>query len=118
MSEENKMKTIVLQDGAIQKIDHWIEQVEGKRVRLSRKEFLHWFIKKSPENLSNADLSTIAERYYDEEKFLRQLLRETRQAKKDGQVSSMEILVRPKKGDTKREVDLLVAEEEKNPSVI
>jgi hypothetical protein len=103
MNEEQKSKTIVLCESAIAKIDRWLEQVEGKRVRISRKEFLHWFIEKSSENLSNADLSAIAERYYDEEKFLRQLLRDTKRARQDGQASSLEILVRPKKTEVKKD---------------
>jgi hypothetical protein len=109
MSEENKnevattSKSIVLSEGSIQKVDRWLEQVDGKRVQLSRKEFLNWFIEKSPENLSNSDLNTIVERYYDEEKFLRQLLRETKQAKRDGQPAQLEIVVRPRKSETKRE---------------
>lgn len=110
MSEENKSeveptsKSIVLSEIAIRKIDRWLEQIDGKRVRLSRKEFLNWFIEKSPENLSNADLNSLVEKYYDEEKFLRQLLREMKQAKKDGQTSHLEVVVRAKKNELRREV--------------
>lgn len=117
MSDENKSeiattsKTIVLSEASIQKVDRWLEQVDGKRVQLSRKEFLNWFIEKSAENLSNSDLNTIVERYYDEEKFLRQLLRETRQAKRDGQPAQLEIVVRPRKSETKREAALAENEE-------
>ncbi len=69
-----------------------------------------------PAILSNADLSAIVERYYDEEKFLRQLLRETMQAKRDGQVSPMEILVRPKKSEVKRETNPETEEDNASPS--
>lgn len=109
MKDENKsedrtrFEAVALTELSSQKIDRWLEQVAAKRVRLSRKEFMNWFIEKSLENLSNADLNAIVDRYYDEEKFLRQLLREMKQAKKDGQPGNMEIVVRQKKSDSKRE---------------
>ncbi len=103
MNDENKSKTIALSEAASQKIDRWLEQIEGKRVHLSRKEFLHWFIEKSPDNLSNVDLNAIADRYFDEEKFLRRLLRDAKQARKDGQPALLEILVRHKKAEPKRD---------------
>lgn len=112
MSEELKQKTVVLQDSAIEKIDRWLEQVEGKRVRLSRREFLHWFVDKSPENLSSTDLTAIVERFYDERKFLRQLLRESKRAEEEGRDLNLEILVRPKKSEVKRETSMESLEEE------
>lgn len=75
---------VVLTKASSKKINHWLKQIEAKKVKLSRKEFLNWFIEKSPENLSNSDLNAIVEKYYNEEAFLRQLLREVKQAKKDG----------------------------------
>jgi hypothetical protein len=124
MSEENKTETrtrsetIALAESSSQKINRWLEQIAAKRVRLSRKEFLNWFIEKSPKNLSNADLNAVVERYYDEEAFLRQLLREMKQAKRDGQ-PSVELVVRPRKPETKREATAAEVEEsaEENASV-
>lgn len=104
MSNDDKAatKTIALNDASIEKVDSWLGQIENKRVNLSRKEFLNWLIEKLPESLSSADLNAIADRYYDEEKFLRQLLRKTRHAKRSGISSNVEIVVRPKKMDAKR----------------
>jgi hypothetical protein len=116
MSEENdnevrpRSETVALTDSSSQKIDQWLGQIAAKRVRLSRKEFLNWFIEKSSDNLSNADLNAIVDRYYDEEVFLRQLLREVKQAKKDGGPSSLEVIVRQRKPELKR--DITSAEEE------
>ena len=57
---------VTLSEASSKKIAHWLEQIESKKVKLSRKEFLNWFIEKSPDNLSNSDLNAIAEKYYDE----------------------------------------------------
>jgi hypothetical protein len=119
MSEEIKgprphRENVVLNESASQKIDRWLEQIAAKRVRLSRKEFLNWFIEKSSDNLSNSDLNAIVERYYDEEAFLRQLLREVKQAKKDGGPSSLEVIVRQRKPESKRDAP---AEDEKIENV-
>ncbi len=111
MSDENTSEvratseTVTLSDLASQKIDRWLEQVAGKRVQLFRKEFLNWFIEKSPDNLSNADLNAIVDKYYDEEKFLRRLLREMKKAKQDGQSGNIEVIVRQKKSEAKRSTE-------------
>ncbi len=113
MSEENKdairvaRETVVLNEESGKKIDRWLEQIATRRVRLSKKEFLNWYIEKSAENLSNADLNAIVERYYDEEAFLRRLLKEVKQAKKDGSPGNLEVVVRQKKVETKKEVSTL-----------
>ena len=116
MKENMKQKTVVLQDSAIEKIDRWLEQIELKRVRLSRREFLDWLIEKSPENLSNADITSIVERFYNERKFLRQLLRDSKKAEDEGRELNLEIVVRPKKSEVKRETSTEALEEE-NASV-
>lgn len=120
MSEEEKnhgverSKTIALTDVNSEKVDRWLEQVFAKRVQLSRREFLNWFIEKSPENLSNSDLGAIVERYYDEEAYLRRLVREVKQSKKEGRANQLEFIVRPRKSEPKRDAAPEVIADELN----
>ncbi len=107
MSEKetlNQSKEIVtLTEASSKKIAHWLEQIESKKVKLSRKEFLNWFIEKSPDNLSNSDLNSIAEKYYDEEAFLRRLLKQVKQDKKNGMAGNIELVVKQKRTELKKE---------------
>lgn len=113
MSEEqneNKLSKryehIALSEVASAKITNWIEQVgiKKKGVRITRKDFVNWLIEKSPENLSNGDLNSLIDRFYDEASFLRQLLREVKTAKKNGQTEpALEFIVRTKKADQKKD---------------
>lgn len=99
---QNK-EMVLLTEAASKKIAHWLEQIENKRVKLSKKEFLSWFIEKSPVNLSNSDLNSIVEKYYDEEAFLRRLLKEVKQAKRNGLTGNIELVVKQKRTDVERE---------------
>lgn len=113
MSEEqneNKLSKryehIALSEIASAKITSWIEQVgiKKKGVRITRKDFVNWLVEKSPENLSNGDLNSLIDRFYDEASFLRQLLREVKTAKKNGQTEpALEFIVRTKKADQKKD---------------
>lgn len=97
---------IALSENASDKITNWIEQVSVKKkgVRISRKDFVNWLVEKSQENLSNGDLNSLIDRFYDEASFLRQLLREVKTAKKNGQVEpALEFVIRSKKTDQKKE---------------
>ena len=73
-----KIEHVALSKASIQKINTWLEQAsaEKKGVKISRKDFINWLIEKSPDNLSGGDLSALIDRFYDEAKFLRHLLRE------------------------------------------
>lgn len=105
---------IALSETASEKLSNWIEQigVKKKGVRISRKDFVNWLIEKSPENLSNGDLNSLIDRFYDEASFLRQLLREVKNAKKNGQTeSTLEFIVRAKRSDQKKEESASVSEE-------
>ncbi len=113
MSDEVKEKKILkryehiaLSETASGKISNWIEQIgiKKKGVRITRKDFVNWLIEKSPENLSNGDLNSLIDRFYDEASFLRQLLREVKNAKRNGQIEpALEFIVRTKKSDQKKE---------------
>lgn len=94
---------IALIEESSKKIDGWIEQIESKkRVRVSRKDIVNWFIARSPELLSNSDHLAISEAFYDEEALLRQLLRQVKQAKKAGHSPVLDVIVRAKKGESKK----------------
>ena len=70
---------------------------------------MNWLIEKSPENLGGADLNSLVDRFYDEASFLRQLLREVKIAKKNGQTEpALEFIVRAKKPDQKKEENFAV----------
>ena len=94
---------VTLSEASSKKIAHWLEQIESKKVKLSRKEFLNWFIEKSPDNLSNSDLNAIAEKYYDEEAFLRRLLKQVKQDRKNGTAGNIELVVKQKRTELKKE---------------
>lgn len=128
MSDElNEKKTskryehIALSETASEKISNWIEQIgiKKKGVRISRKDFVNWLVEKSPENLSNGDLNSLIERFYDEASFLRQLLREVKNAKKKGQTEpALEFIVRAKRSDQKKEERASALEESDEQSLL
>lgn len=107
-----KLEHIALVESSSQKLDRWIEQVNAKKkVRIARRDLLNWWLTKSPDNLSNSDVNSLIEEFYDEEAFLRQLLRDVKKAKKEGQTDpTIEVMVRPKK--TK---EVIVAIEDPDP---
>lgn len=97
--KKNKAReNVALESIPSQKLDRWIEQAEQKcNVRLSRKAMLNWYLAKSPENLSSSDLSQISEKFYDEERFLLNLIRKVRVAKKTGAEANVEVVVRQRR---------------------
>lgn len=112
--QKKRHEHVALSELATKKITNWIEQAAAKKkgVRVSRKDFVNWLIEKSPENLSGGDLNSLIERFYDEASFLRQLLREVQQAKKEGHTEpALEFIVRTKKSDQKKEVNAVNDEE-------
>lgn len=114
MIEENqpeiikkKIETIVLNEVSSKKITNWLEQISLKKkgIKISRKDFLNWLIEKTPDNLGSSDMNSLIDKFYDEENLLRQLLREVKKAKKDGQLEpSLEFIVRTKKTEQKKDI--------------
>lgn len=101
-----KLEHVALSMSSSQKVDAWLEQVSTKRkgVKISRKDFVNWLIEKSPDNLSGGDLSALIERFYDEAAFLRQLLRDVKQAKANGKTESgFELVLKTKKTEVRRD---------------
>ncbi|MFZ3230258.1 MAG: hypothetical protein WA160_08635 [Pseudobdellovibrio sp.] len=115
MNEENdnsealvksRRDNVALHEQSVQKINAWIEQVKTKKkgVKISKKDFINWLIEKTPDALSNADMNAVIDKFYDEEIFLRQLLREVKKARLDGYSEpSLEFVVKTKKVDQRKE---------------
>jgi len=103
------LEHIALVESSSQKLDRWIEQVNAKKkIRIARRDLLNWWLTRSPENLSNGDVNALIEEFYDEEAFLRQLLRDVKKAKKEGQTDpTIEVVVRAKKSEQKKEAAVL-----------
>ena len=100
---------IALSEASSEKITNWIDQVQAKKkgVRITRKDFLNWRLEEDPDVLSSKDVNALIERFYDEESLLRQLLRDVKKAKKNGQTEpTMDLVVRVKKLDQKEEMDM------------
>jgi len=105
-SKNDKREQIALSNEASKKIDHWIDQAETKcNVRLSRRAMLNWYILKSPENLSQSEITNISRRFYDTEKHLKSLIRKIRKAKEDGDISELEVVVKQRKNESRKDVD-------------
>lgn len=98
-----KRDYVNLTDLSAQKIEKWFEQIAERKVEISRKDFVNWILEKMPDNLSNSDLNSIVKRFYDKEAHLRRLLKEIKKAKQEGQIDSIEVIVRQRKADTKLE---------------
>jgi hypothetical protein len=109
MSEENikpreHKENIALSKAASEKINFWFEQINSKKkVKLSKKAFVSWYIESAADNLTNGEINSIIERFYDPETHLRQMLREVRKAKKSGQNAiSMELILKEKRTEQKK----------------
>ena len=105
---------IALSELSSEKITNWIEQTANKKkgVRITRKDFVNWLIEKSPENLGSGDMNSLTDRFYDEASFLRQLLRDVKNAKKNGQTEpALEFIIRTKKVEPKREENSALVDE-------
>ena len=86
---------VTLTPELLSKLDGWMKQVTDKHrgVRLTRNNIVDWLIGSYPAELPSGDVKTIAERFYDEERFLKDAIRELRSKKLRGEnVSLVDIL--------------------------
>lgn len=97
---------VALSETSMLKINKWFEQIfSKKKIKLSRKDLINWLIEKLPENLSTNDLNSIIEKFYDEEAFLLQLLRDVKKAKRDGEaIPAIATTVKVKKSNRQKEL--------------
>lgn len=97
----DKKRFITINEGNRVKLNQWIAQINlRKRVTISRKALLNWYLENAPEILPNKDINSAIESFYDPEVHLKQLRTEQASGKIDGEI---EIIFRPKKSDSKRD---------------
>lgn len=115
-SKKKRQDHVALTEESIKKVNGWFDYIGSKKrgVKISRKDFINWLIARLPETPSSGDVGALVERFYDEEAFLRQLLREVKRTKQAGRESTLELVVRPKKIDSRRESGPAAPDE--NPS--
>ena len=86
---------VTLQPLHLAKIDAWMGQVTSKHrgVHLTRNNVIDWLIGSLPAELSRSDEAALAARFYDEERFLRSVVREMRSRKARGESVSLAVLL-------------------------
>uniref|UniRef100_UPI00273873E1 hypothetical protein n=1 Tax=Staphylococcus epidermidis TaxID=1282 RepID=UPI00273873E1 len=97
-----KYEHVALTEASSKKISGWLTQAAGKKkgVKIPRKGILNWLVEKMPENLTSAELNSLIERFYSEEQFLRQLLREVQESKSAGnEEPDFELVVKARKAE-------------------
>lgn len=117
MSDEGKKRRIpkydrvTLYEDAMKRVDGWIKQVQDSKtgVSLFRKDILNWYILNAPEQLDASGVAALAAQFFDQERFLKQALKQVRDAKCRGETLSLKALmsdeqsVKPKKSRKPRE---------------
>ncbi len=101
MSEEIKKKRIpkydriTLYEEGMKRVDGWIKQVQESRtgVSLFRKDILNWYINNAPEHLDARAVKILAMQFFDQERFLRQALKDVRDAKERGETVTLKDLM-------------------------
>src|SRR6185312_7155327 len=96
---ENKKRTrhfdrVTLDSAALDRIDAWINQIKSARlgVDLSRKDLLNWLIVNLPEALSQTHEKALAEKFYNEVRYLRFAAQEIAKANKRGEALTLKDL--------------------------
>ncbi len=86
---------ISISNAATEKLMGWIEQANAKKqaLNLSPKSMVNWLLESAPDELTNAQLKDLAERFYDEVKFLQTALMQMKQAKARGEKLSLDDLM-------------------------
>jgi hypothetical protein len=83
--DQGKSESVALIPTSSEKINSWIEQIHVKKhIDLSRKALVNWIISVKPAVLPASEINSIIEQFYDEEQYLRRLLRELQKSKKEG----------------------------------
>ncbi len=99
---------ISISNAATKKLMGWIAQANTKKqaLNLSPKSMVNWFLESAPDELSNAQLKDLAERFYDEVKFLQTALMQMKQAKARGEKLSLDDLMHAQAASVKPEKKL------------
>ena len=82
---------VVIDESNRTKLDAWREQLTAFRMgsRVSRKELVNFWIDLAPKQLPTGILKDLADQFFDEERFVRAVLEEVRQAKSRGEQASV-----------------------------
>ena len=78
----------ITMDGTLlAKVDGWIAQVSARKkgILIKRKDMVLWKLEQGSAELSEAEILALSSQFYDEERFLRELLEEVRSAKARGE---------------------------------
>jgi hypothetical protein len=80
----------------LEKMDGWIHQITTRQrgVRLTRNDIVAWLIDSQPVELSPKDEKALGEMHYDEERFLKEAIREIRARKARGESGSLAELLK------------------------
>ena len=87
--ESQKEKDVIYLDkvgllqSSTEKINAWIYSVEEKKqgTKITKRALVNWVIEQLPELPSKSDLNLLVEKFYDEERHLKQRIRELRERK-------------------------------------
>lgn len=90
-----KYDRVTLYEEAMKRVDSWIKQVEDTKVGVSlfRKDILNWHILNAPEKLDAGSIAALAGQFFDQERFLKQALKQVRDAKGRGETLSLQALM-------------------------
>jgi hypothetical protein len=83
---------ITMDSALLAKVDGWIAQVTARKkgVLIKRKDMVLWKLEQESAELSEAELQALSSQFYDEERFLRELLEEVRSAKARGEKPNLD----------------------------
>ena len=78
---------VALTSAAVNKLNLWIEQLaRSKRgVTINRKELVNWLLESAPAQLTSAQIDDIGSKFYDDLKFLNQVVHEMKEARARGE---------------------------------
>ncbi|MBS1983071.1 MAG: hypothetical protein JST16_02770 [Bdellovibrionales bacterium] len=78
---------VALTNASVNKLNLWIEQLaRSKRgVTINRKELVNWLLEGAPAQLANAQIDDIGSKFYDDLKFLNQVVHEMKEARARGE---------------------------------
>jgi hypothetical protein len=85
---------VTLDSKTLDRLDSWISQVKASRlgVDLSRKDLLNWLIVNLPEALSQSHEKALAEKFYNEVRYLRYAAQEISRANARGETLTLKDL--------------------------
>ena len=96
---------ISLSHRSVEKVNKLLSELtlRQKGLKITKKDFVDWLIENFPQKISSRDEKDLVARFYDEEKFVLQMLKDIKEAKKNGEgISASQILAGYQKSTRKR----------------